>query len=91
MSVGEARHARRVDDVAVEGLVDEAAERLDVQDVDVGEDVLGDVELDAGRAEELLDRLAERGVPGVEDGHGKPPGEARSVEGLASPRASRRS
>ena len=42
----EAVHPRRVHDVTVEGLGDEAAERADVQDVDLGEDVLGDVEFD---------------------------------------------
>ncbi len=85
--VAEPRHSRRVDDVAVEGLVDEAAERLDVEDVDVGEDVLGDVELDARRAEELFDGLSERGVARVEDGHGEAaPGEARSGGGARETR-----
>ena len=60
------RHARCVDDVTIEGLLDQAADGVDVEHVDLGKDVVGHQRLHAGAFERLAHRLADRRVTCVE-------------------------
>jgi len=58
-----------VDDVAVKHLVDQAAHRLDVEHVHVGEDVIGQQHLGAGGFKQLLHRLAHGDVASIQHRH----------------------